>query len=122
MQYTLHDHVTSISIGGRPICNLRFADDIDFMGGSIGELQELTNNLVTSASSFGMEVSTEKSKVMVNSTHDISASIFMNGEPFEEVNSFKYLGATLTKDGTSTSEVRIRIGMASSAMTSLERI
>ena len=69
-----------------------------------------------------MEVSTEKSKVMVNSTHNISASIFMNGEPLEEVNSFKYLGATLTKDGTSTSEVRIRIGMASSAMTSLERI
>ena len=31
MQETLADYHTSISIGGRPICNLRFADDIDLM-------------------------------------------------------------------------------------------
>ena len=29
LQETLHDHCTSISIGGRPICKLRFADGID---------------------------------------------------------------------------------------------
>ena len=29
MQETVHDHHTSISIGGRLICDLRFADDID---------------------------------------------------------------------------------------------
>ena len=46
MQETLHDHHTSISIGGRPICNLRFADDIDLMSGSYGELQDLNNRLV----------------------------------------------------------------------------
>ena len=38
MQETLHNHRTSIAIGGRPICNLRFADDIDLMGASNGEL------------------------------------------------------------------------------------
>ena len=48
-QETLHDHHTSISIGGRPICNLRFADDIDLMGGSNGELQDLTNRLADRA-------------------------------------------------------------------------
>ena len=35
-------------IGGRPIGNLRFADDIDGMGGSNGEL-DLTNRLVNRA-------------------------------------------------------------------------
>ena len=39
MQETLHDHHTSISIGGRPICNLRFADDIDGLAGSEEELR-----------------------------------------------------------------------------------
>ena len=34
---TLQDHLPTISIGA--ICNLRFADDIDLMGGSNGELQ-----------------------------------------------------------------------------------
>ena len=31
MKETLHDHHTSILIGGRPICNLQFADDINHM-------------------------------------------------------------------------------------------
>jgi hypothetical protein len=120
MQETLQDHHTSISIGGRPICNLRFADDIDLMGGK--ELQDLTNRLDARASAYGMEVSTEKSKVMVNSTNPISANITMNGEPLEEVTSFKYLGVTLSKDGTCIAEIRIRIATATAAMARLNRV
>ena len=78
MQETLHDHDTSISIGGRPICNLRFVDDIDLMGGSNDELQDFTNKLVDMVT-CEMEVSTEKSKIMTNSANNISADIIMNG-------------------------------------------
>ena len=39
IQDKLHDYHISIYIGGRPICKLRFADDIDLMG----ELQDLTD-------------------------------------------------------------------------------
>ena len=92
------------------------------MGGSNSKLQELTDRLVTSASAYGMEVSTEKSKVMVSSTEHITASITMNGEPLEEVSTFKYLGATLSKDGTCTAEIRIRIATATAAMARLSRI
>ncbi|CAH1277091.1 Hypp9479 [Branchiostoma lanceolatum] len=67
MQDTLQDHHTSISNGGRRICNLRFTDDIDLLPGTNTELQDLTDKLTQSTGSFGMEVSTEKSKVMVNS-------------------------------------------------------
>ena len=61
MQETLQDHVTSISIGGRPICNLRFADDIDLMGGNNAELQDLTNKLAERNNAHGMDVSTAQS-------------------------------------------------------------
>ena len=37
------------------------------MGSIDGELQDLTNRLVDKARAYGMEVSTEKSKVMTNS-------------------------------------------------------
>ena len=47
-----------------------------------------------------MEVSTEKSKIMTNSSNNINAGISMNSQKLEEVTSFKYLGATLFKDGT----------------------
>lgn len=122
MQDTLHNHLTSISIGGRPLCNLRFADDIDLMAGSNNELQDLTDRLSRRAGAYGMEISSEKSKVMIISTTDSSSNIVMNGQKLEEVNSFKYLGATLTRDGCCTAEIRIRIGMATSAMSRLDRI
>ena len=58
----------------------------------------------------------EKPKIMVNSTTNTSTNITMNGEKLEEVASFKYLGATLSKDFTSTADVRISIFMANAAM------
>ena len=84
MQETLHDHHTSICIGGRPIRNLRFADDIDLKSGSSGELQDFTNRLVDRAMTYGMEVTTEKRKIMTNNMNN-SADISMNCQKLEEV-------------------------------------
>ena len=69
-----------------------------------------------------MEVSAEKSKVMVNSSTNASADITMNGQKLEKVEAFKYLGATLTKDGRSSMEVKIRLATATAAMAKLEKI
>ena len=85
MQETLLGHHTSISIGGRFICNLPFADDIDLMSGSYGTLQDLTDRLIDRAMAYGKEVSTEKGKIMTNSTNNIRADISMNGQLLEEV-------------------------------------
>ena len=63
MRETLHDHLTSVSIGGRPICNLRFADDIYPLGGSNGKVKDLRNRLVVRRTAYGMEVSTENSNL-----------------------------------------------------------
>ena len=49
MSDTLKDHHSSISIGGRIISNLRFADDIDLISGSNCELQKLTDSLALHA-------------------------------------------------------------------------
>ena len=70
-----------------------------------------------------MEVSSEKSKTMVNSnTNNSHAKIIMNGEELEEVNQFKYSGATLKKVGSSEGEIRIRIAIATSAIVRLDKI
>lgn len=119
---TLHNFQSTISIGGRSLSNLRFADDIDLIAGSNEELQELTTRLTNSAQAHGMEVSHEKSKTLVNSTDNTTAEIKMGDETLENVSSFKYLGATLTTDGRSTQEIKIRLGLATSAVTKLHRI
>ena len=90
VQEALHDHHISISNGGRPICNPRFADDIELMSGNTGELHDLANRLVDRARAHGIDVSTEKSKAMTNSMNNISADVSMNGQTLEEVISFKW--------------------------------
>ena len=122
MQETLAKHQSSVSIGGRPLCNLRFADDIDLLATSEKELQNLTDLLVEASSFYGMEISTEKSQILVNSQNNRPAKIHVKGNTLEEVDQFKYLGVTLTKDGKSTVEIKKRIGMATAAMTRLNVI
>ena len=50
MQKKLHIDTSSVS-------NLRFADDIDLLGGSEDELQQLTERLDETAAGYGMEIS-----------------------------------------------------------------
>ena len=121
MRETLHDFTPTVSIGERPLCNLRFADDIDLIAGSNSELQDLTDRLTSRSTAHGMEVSSEKSKVLVNADNK-KANIIMHGEHLEEVDTFKYLGASITKDGRSTSEVKTRLAIATSSMARLLKI
>ena len=84
MSDTLLNHHSSFSIGCREISNLRFADDIDLISGSNDRLQQLTNSLLKHASDYGMEISSEKSKPVVNSRDESRcANIRMNGEILE---------------------------------------
>ncbi|KAH3707126.1 hypothetical protein DPMN_066523 [Dreissena polymorpha] len=51
MQGTLKDHHISISIGGRPINNLKIADDIDIVVGTSKNIDGFTNRLYEGAES-----------------------------------------------------------------------
>jgi len=64
MTDALYNFDGRVSIGGRKICNLRFADGIDLIAGSMEELAELTTRLDTTSCKYGMEISAEKSKVL----------------------------------------------------------
>ena len=70
-----------------------------------------------------MQISAEKSKILVNSIDNHSSTnIMLDGEKLEEVDNFKYLGSIITSDGTSVKEVKTRLSLASSAMTRLNII
>ena len=51
---------------GTTACNLRFAHDIDLLGGS-EELQQLTGRLDETAADYDMKISSDKSNILVNS-------------------------------------------------------
>ena len=66
MQDTLENHQSTISIGGRSIPNLRFADDIELLAGSESEFQALTDSLEKFSPSYSMEINHGKSKILIN--------------------------------------------------------
>ena len=68
MTDALEDHEGAVSIGGRTITNLRFADDIDGFAGEEEELAKLVQRLDKVSTAYGMEISAEKTKLMTNNT------------------------------------------------------
>ena len=52
----LEDHEGTISIGGRAITNLRFADDIDGLAGEEEELANLVERLDKASTAYGTEI------------------------------------------------------------------
>ena len=68
----LADHEGTVSIGGRTITNLRFADGIDDSEGQEVELANLVECLDKASTAYGMEISVEKTKLMTNNTSGIN--------------------------------------------------
>ena len=100
MTDALEDHEGTVSIGGRTITNLRFADDIDGLAGEEDELANLVERLDKASTAYGMEISAEKTKLMTNNTSGINTEIKVNGQKLETVTSFKYLGSVITDESS----------------------
>ena len=103
----LEDHGGTVSIKGRTITNLRFANDIDGLAGDEEELAKLVECLDKVCTAYGTEISAEKTKLMTNNTSSINTEIKVNRQTLETVTSFKYLGTVITDEG-SKPELRLK--------------
>ena len=121
MTDALENFEGSVSIGGRKISNLRFADDIDGIAGSEEELKSLIGCLDQSSSNYGMEISADKTKLMTNHHDGFQEELEVSGQKLGVVSSFKYLGATISDVG-SKPEVLSRIAQTMGAMAKLKPI
>ena len=99
MSDSLEEHDGKVSIGGRNITNLRFADGIDALAEEEQELEALEESLEKTCTRYKMEISAEKTKLMTNSANGIQREIKVKGQKLGTVTSFKYLGAVVSDDG-----------------------
>ena len=121
MTDALEDHEGTVSIGGRTITNLRFADDIDGLAGEEEELAHLVERLDKASTAYGIETSAEKTKLMTNNTSGINSEIKVNEQKLETVTSFQHLGKVITDEG-SKPEVLSGIAQTTAALTRLKPI
>ena len=71
----LENYVGTVSIGGRTITNLRFADDIDGLAREEDELAKLVKSLDKTSTAYLMEISAEKTKLMTSNTSGMDRSL-----------------------------------------------
>ena len=117
----LEEHDGKVSIDGRNITNLRFADDIDALAEEGQELEALVESPDKICTRYKMEISAEKTKLMTNSANGIQREIKVKGQKLDIVTSFKYLGAVVSDDGPKP-EIVSRIAQATAALTTLTPI
>ena len=89
MTDALEDHEGTVSIGGRTITNLRFADDIDGLAGEKEEMANSVERLDKASTACGRGICAEKTNLMTNNTSGIDKKIKVNGRKLETVTSFK---------------------------------
>ena len=121
MTDALEDHEGTVSIGGRTITYLRFADDIDGLAGEEEELAKLVERLDKASTAYGMEISIERTKLMTNNTSGINTEIKVNGQELETVTSFKYLGSVITDEGSKPDKLS-RIPQTTAVLTRLKPV
>ena len=120
MTDALEEHEGTVSIGGRTITNLRFADDINGLVGE-EELANLVKRLDKAFTAYGMEISVEMTKLMTNNTSGINTEIKVNRQKLETATTFKYLGSVITDEG-SKPETLSRIAQTIAALTRLKPV
>lgn len=122
----MEGHDGGVRCGGRTVTDLRFADDIDMLEEDEESLKEVTRRLEITSKRYGMEISTEKSKVMVTGKNEMTenqvVNVTVDGVQLGQVKSFTYLGARIDENGKSEIVVRVRIGRATSALAKMDNI
>ncbi|KAJ4450784.1 hypothetical protein ANN_02214 [Periplaneta americana] len=104
---------------------LVYADDVNMLGENPQTIRENTEILLEGSKAIGLEVNPEKIKYMIMSRDQ---NIVRNGNikigdlSFEEVEKFKYLGATVTNINDTREEIKRRINMGNACYYSVEKL
>lgn len=96
-----------------------FADDCALMAHRENHLQVIVDRFADAARLFGLTISLGKTEVLVQpapNTARPQPAIVIDGVQLKCVNSFKYLGSTISADGSLDKEITSRIQKASQAL------
>ena len=121
MRLAFEDYDGGISVGGRTLNNLRYADDITLMAGSAVELENLIDRFRVESERFGLFLNVNKTKVMIVNQQEENPSISVGNQTIEILNQFNFRSMISNQGGCSI-EIKRRIAMAKSAMCELNKI
>ena len=114
-----------LSVGGRNITNLRYADDTALISDNLTSMKRIIHRVDAAGREAGLLLNAKKTKIMHvrgKKTPSQPPEVKINGVSLENVDHFKYLGSIKMADGTCNKDITTRIGMAKQKMTQLSNV
>ncbi|KAJ4449321.1 hypothetical protein ANN_00719 [Periplaneta americana] len=108
-------NMKGVIVGERRIKCIRFADDMALLAEEEMILKDMLLELNDSCEQYGMKVNINKTKSMVIGRRIQKINLKILNEAVEQVDSFKYLGCTLSSNISCCQEVKMRKAMAKEA-------
>lgn len=118
----LEDATEGIIINGRPLNNIRYADDTILIASSMEELQSLLDRVTSVSAQNGLNINTKKTKYMTVGRTPTIAALYVNNQPLEKVRSYKYLGCIVNDQEDHSTEVKCRIEQARNAFMKMSHL
>ena len=115
----LDEAQAEISISGRSINNLRYADDTTFMAESEEELNNLLIEVKEESEKVGLKLNIQKIKIMAFGP---ITSWQIDGETMETVADFIFLGSKITADGDCSHKIKRCLLLGRKVMTNIDSI
>lgn len=104
------------------ITEIVYADDLCFVTDSPEGLQRLMANLHKSCRNFGLKINVKKTEVMsLDVRGQETLTIKLGEDVLKQVNTFRYLGSTITSKCDLDAEINSRIGAAAAVFGKLDR-
>ena len=101
--------------------DIDYADDLLLLSSRVDHMQEKTARLEEKAGRVGLKLNPQKCKWMkVNSRNN--EGLRVRESMAEEVDSFTYLGAQMTKDGGGTLDIKMRTALAYASFNRLNKV
>ena len=104
-----------VNIGGRRIKCIRFANDMVLLAEDERMLKYMLTELNDICEDYGMKININKTKAMVIRRKPKMIDMRIKDESIEQVDSFKYLGCSISSNMNCCLEVKQRIAMAKEA-------
>ena len=92
-------NTTGVSVQGRLINNLRFANDVNLLEESWTQLQGSFDIVDSDAGRYGLKINIDKTKGLEYGEASASGQLVRNSQPIETVNKFVHLGSMVNGDG-----------------------
>ena len=115
----LEEAQAGITIAGRNINNLRYADDTTLMAETEEELKSLLMKVKVESEKVGLKLNIQKTKIMASGP---ITSWEIDGETLETVSDFIFGGSKFTADGDCSHEIKRRLLLGRKVMTNLDSV